>query len=91
MASFCNRQKLTQVFTLGIPDFDDMIEMLAEAVIHDEFVSEKLRSIKQIYSYLSSDFPIQFHEWEDNILGIAGDYLFYQYHKNTTSVDLLTC
>jgi hypothetical protein len=54
--SFCKRVKLTEGFALGIPDFDNMIQMLAEAVVQDYKVSEKLRSINQVYSYLSSYF-----------------------------------
>jgi hypothetical protein len=33
-----------------------MIEMLAEAIVYEDKVSEKLRTINQVYSYLSSDF-----------------------------------
>lgn len=53
---FCNTQKLTKGFAMGIPDFDNMIEMLAEALVYDSTVSERLRSINQLYSYLSGDF-----------------------------------
>jgi hypothetical protein len=54
--SFCKREKLTQGFASGIPDFENMIEMLAEAIVYEDKVSEKLRTINQVYSYLSSDF-----------------------------------
>lgn len=54
--SFCKRQKLTQGFALGVPDFENMIDMLAEAIVNDDKISEKIRTINQVYSYLSSDF-----------------------------------
>jgi hypothetical protein len=47
---------LTKGFARGIPDFDDMITMMAEAVVRDDKISEKLRGINQIYKYLSKDF-----------------------------------
>jgi hypothetical protein len=54
--SFCNKQKVTEGFAMEIPSIDDMIEMLAVAVVHDENVSKLLRSIKSAYSYLSVDY-----------------------------------
>lgn len=42
---FCNTQKLTEGFAMGIPDFDNMIEMLTRAIVHDDRVSESLREI----------------------------------------------
>jgi hypothetical protein len=54
--TFCRRQKLTEGFALGIPDFDNVIDMLAEAIVQDCKVSEKLRSINQVYSHHSGDF-----------------------------------
>src|SRR5919202_4585582 len=32
---FCNTQKLTEGFAMGIPDFNNMIEMLTNAIVHD--------------------------------------------------------
>jgi hypothetical protein len=53
---FCNRQKLTEGFAMGIPDFDNMLEMLNKAVVHDYRVSESLREINHVYSHLSEEF-----------------------------------
>ena len=92
--SFCKRQKLTQGYALGIPDFNDMIEMLAEALIYDDTISEKLRSINQVYSYLSSDFvhfsteplpgtkPQPFNSTSGKVIlwGFEGIF-FYKYHE----------
>jgi hypothetical protein len=38
--SFCKRQKLTRGFALGVPDFDNMIDMLAEAIVNGDKISE---------------------------------------------------
>lgn len=54
--SFCKRQRLTEAFALGIPDVDDMIEMLTKAVISNANVAENFKRIKNIYAYLSSNY-----------------------------------
>lgn len=53
---FCKKHKLTQGFAFGIPSFDDMIDMLVEAIIDDNKICERLRTLRIVYSRLSNVF-----------------------------------
>jgi len=51
---FCNKQKITTGYAMGIPETKDIINMLA--FIIDKKLTNELRGLQKIYAYLSDNF-----------------------------------
>jgi hypothetical protein len=54
ICSFCNKQKLTSGYTMGILPMEDMLDMLS--YILDEKIVDNIRALRSIYGYLSKEF-----------------------------------
>jgi hypothetical protein len=51
---FCQKQRLTEGYAMGIPNMKDMIKMLAS--LTDDSVSNDVFTLSNVYDYLSKEF-----------------------------------